>query len=60
MLEGLVIANYITVTTNSETSIHRGKDHKDNMLFVKLGQEVYNKMPMLPSEDAMLMTARIL
>ena len=60
MLECLVIANNITVTTNSETSIHRGKDHKDNMLFVKLGQEVYNKMRMFPAEYAVLMSTRIL
>ena len=56
MLGSLVIANYITVTTESETSIHRGKSHN---LFVKLGQEIHNKMPTLPSEEAMLMTARI-
>ena len=30
------------------------------MLFVKLSQEVYNKMPKLPSEDTLLMTARIM
>ena len=35
MLGGIVIANYITVTTDSETSIHRGKGH----LFVKISQE---------------------
>ena len=49
VLWSLVIANYITMTTDSETSIHRGKGQ--NMLFVKLNQDVYNKMPMLPSED---------
>ena len=58
----LVIANYIKVTTDSETSIHRGKDHKQ--LFVTFSQEVHDKMPMLammlPSEDTMLLTARIL
>ena len=57
MLGNLVSANYNIVTTVSETSIHKGKDHN---MFVKLSQEVYNKMPMLPSEDTMLMTARIL
>ena len=30
------------------------------LLFVELSQEVHNKMPMLPSEEKMLMTARIL
>ena len=30
------------------------------LLFVKLSQEVYNKMPMLPSEEIMLLTIRIL
>ena len=50
MLGSLVIANYITVTSYLEISIHRGKDH--HMLFVKLSQEVYNKMPMLPSKDS--------
>ena len=49
----IVIANYITVTTGSETSIHKGHN-----LFVKLSQEIHNKM--LPSEETMLMTARIL
>ena len=44
VLGSLVIANYITLTIDSETSIRRGKDH--NMLFVKLSQEVCNKMPM--------------
>ena len=29
------IANYITVTTDSQTSIYRGKGH--NMLFIKPG-----------------------
>ena len=53
MLGSIAIANYITVTTDSITSIHRGKDH--NMLFV-----MHNKMPMLPSEETLLMTARIL
>ena len=47
--ESLVIANYITMTTDSKTSTHRGKSQ--NMLFVKLSQEVHNKMPMLPSEE---------
>ena len=53
-----VIASYITVTTDSKTSIHRGKGQ--NMLVVMLSQEVHNKMPMLPSEETLLMTARIL
>ena len=48
MLGSIVIANYITVTTNSKTSIHRGKGQ--NLLFIKLSQEVHNKMPMLPSD----------
>ena len=38
VLGSIVIANYITVTTDSKTSIHKDKDH--NMLFVKLSQEV--------------------
>ena len=58
MLGSLVIANFITVTTESETSIHTGKGH--HMLFVKLSQEDHNKMSMLSSEEAMLTTARIL
>ena len=58
MLGSIVIANYITVTTDSKTSIHRGKDQ--NILFVMLSQEVHNKMPMLPSGETLLMTARIL
>ena len=47
MLGGIVIANYITVTTGSKTSIQ-------HMLFVMLSQEVQNKMPMLPSEETLL------
>ena len=58
MLGSIVIANYITVTTDSKTSMRRGKGL--NMLFVMLSQEVHNKMPMLPSEETLLMTARIL
>ena len=58
MLGSIVIANYITVTTDSKTSIHRGKGQ--NMFFVMLSQDVRNKMPMLPSEETLLMTARIL
>ena len=50
MLESIVIANYITVTTDSKTSFHTGK--VQNMLFVMLNQEVHNQMPMLPSEVA--------
>ena len=57
MLGSTVIANYITVTTDSKTSIHRGKGQ--HMLFVMLSQEAHNKMPMLTSEETMLMTARI-
>ena len=53
----LVTANYTTVATDSDTPIHRSKGQ--NMLFVMLSQ-VYNKMPMLPSEDTLLMAARIL
>ena len=30
------------------------------MLFVMLTEELYNKIPMLPSEETLLMTARIL
>ena len=51
VLGSIVIANYITVTTDSKTSIHRGKGQ--NMLFVMLSQEVHNKMPMLPSEETL-------
>ena len=58
MLGILVIANNIRVTTDSHTSIHRAIGH--NLLFVKLSQEDYNKMHMLPSEETLLMTARIL
>ena len=39
LLESLVIANYITLTTDSETSIHRVKCN--DLLFVKLSQERY-------------------
>ena len=53
-----VIANYITVTTDTKTSIHRGKGQ--HMLFVMLSQEVHNKMPMLLSEETLLITARML
>ena len=58
MLGSIVIAKYMTVTTDSKTSIHRGKGQ--NMLFVMLSQEVHNKMPRLPSEEPLLMTANIL
>ena len=58
MLGSIVIANYITVTTDSKTSTHRGKGQ--NVLFVMLSQEVQNKLPMLPSEETLLMTAMIL
>jgi len=60
VLGSIVIANYITMTTDSKTSIHRDKGK--TMLFVMLSQEVHNKMPMLHSEEkvTLLMTARIL
>ena len=58
MLGSIVTANYITVRTDSKISIHRGKGQ--NMLFVMLSQDVHNKMPMLSSEETLLMTARIL
>ena len=55
VLGSIVIANYITVTTNSKTSIQvKAK------IFFMLSQEVHNKMPMLPSEVTQLMTDRIL
>ena len=54
MLGSIVIANYITVTTRSETSIRIGKGQ--NMLFVMLSQEVHTKMPMLPSEETLLIS----
>ena len=54
MLGSFVIANYITVTTDLEISIHRGKGH--NLLFVQLSQADSNKMPMLLSKKAMLIT----
>ena len=41
---GIVIAKYITVTTDPETSIHRGKGH--NMFIVRFKHELadeYNK-----------------
>ena len=46
MLGSIVIANYSTVTTD--------------MLLVMLSQEVHNKMPKLPSEETLLIPARIL
>ena len=58
MLRGIVIAKYITVTTDSKTSSHRGKGQ--HMLFGMLSLEVHNEMPMLPSEETLIMTARIL
>ena len=58
VLGSIVIANYITVTSDSKTSIHRGNGQ--NMFFVMLSQEVHNKMPVLPSEKTLLITARIL
>ena len=57
MLGSIVIANYITVITDSKTSTG-GKGQ--NTLFVMLSQEDHNKMPMLPSKETLLMTARIL
>ena len=57
VLGGLIIANYITVTIGLETSIHRGKGHTGcNMFFVKLSQEVHNKIAMLPSEETVQTT----
>ena len=47
--------NYITVKTDSKTSIHRGKGQ--SMLFVMLNQDIHNKIPMLPSEETLLVTA---
>ena len=58
MQGSFVIANYITVATDSATSIHIGKGHK--LLFVKIRQEIHNKMPMLLSEETLLRTAKIL
>ena len=52
VLGSLVIANYITATTDLEISTHRDKGH--SLLFAN------NKMPMLPPKETMLMTARIL
>ena len=54
MLGSIVIANYITVTTDSKTSIQKSKGQ--NMLFVMLSQEVHIKMPVLPSEETMVTT----
>ena len=56
VLGSTVIANYITVTTDSKTSVHRGKGQ--NMLFDMLSQEVHNKMPMLPSEETLLINEK--
>ena len=58
MLGSIVIANHITVTSDSKTSIHRGKGQ--HVLFDLLSQEVDNKMPMLPSEETLLITAWML
>ena len=58
VLGSIVIANYITVTTDSSISIHIDKGQ--TILFVMLNQEVHNKMPALPSEETLLMTTRIL
>ena len=61
VLRSVVIANYIKVTTEQKTSIHRGKGQKwQNMLSVLLSQEVHNKMPVLPSEETLQMTAMAL
>ena len=60
MLGGIVIANYITVTTDSETPIHRGKCHNLFVCEVKPIDQIHYKMPMLPSEETMLITAIIL
>ena len=61
MMTGRPVLGSIIVITGKltlKTSIHRGKGQ--NMLFVMLSQEVHNKMPMLPSKETLLMTARIL
>ena len=55
MLGSIVIVNYITVKTDSKTSIN-----SQNMLFVMLSQDVHNKMPVLSSEETLLMTAKII
>ena len=57
MLGSFVIANYITVTTDLEISIHIGNGHN---LFVKLSQEIHNTMPKFSPKETMLMTANIL
>ena len=60
MLGGIVTANFTTVITDLETYIHRGKGHNLFVyLFVKLSQKMHNKMPMLPSEETMLMTPAV-
>ena len=58
VLGSIVIANYISVTTDSKNLYPQGKGH--NILFVMLNQEVDNKMPMLLSEATLLMTFRVL
>ena len=49
VLGSFVIANYITMKTDSKTSIHRGK--AQTMLFVMLRQEVRHKMPVALRRD---------
>ena len=56
-MQGSLTANYITVATDSETSIHRGKSH--SLLLVKLHKEVHNKMYKLPSEETQLVTKHL-
>ena len=60
MLGSIIIANYIPVTNDSESSIHRGKEVNLLSLFVKLHQKVQNKMPTLLSEEKLLMIATTL
>ena len=52
------IANYITAQLTQKPLSTEAK--AIICLFVKLSQEIHNIMPMLPSEETMLMTARIL
>ena len=58
VVERIVIANYITVTTDWKTSLYPLRQRP--IYVVVLSQEVHNAVPMLPSEDTLLMTARIL
>ena len=54
MLGNLVTANCITVTTDSETSIL--SIEVKAVIICLLSQSVHSKMPMLPSEETLLMT----